>query len=75
MAKNVEVEAIYGQKLCDNDNIKNVDVLVFLVPHKYYREFSQIDVEKFINKSPNSMVIDMKNVLDPSIKNNKLIRF
>jgi UDP-N-acetyl-D-galactosamine dehydrogenase len=65
LAEPEEAVAEYGLRLLPWDRIRQVDGIVFAVPHRQYLETDLQELLKPLRRQRNSVVVDVKGVLDP----------
>lgn len=62
VANPYEVEDKYGFKLHDIDEIKNIDAIVFSVPHKAFLSTTLEQLQKMYRKKETPVLIDLKGI-------------
>ncbi|HJR76029.1 MAG TPA: nucleotide sugar dehydrogenase [Nitrospiraceae bacterium] len=65
LAEPEEAVAEYGLRLLPWERIKQVDGIVFAVPHRQYLQTDIQELLKPLRRQRNSVVVDVKGVLDP----------
>jgi UDP-N-acetyl-D-galactosamine dehydrogenase len=65
LAEPEEAVAEYGLRLLPWDRIKQVDGIVFAVPHRQYLQTDLQELLKPLRRQRNSVVVDVRGVLDP----------
>lgn len=74
IADKEEVKKVYGCKLSDIDEIKNIDIIIIPVCHKNYKNLSLNEIKDYFRKdNAKKVIFDIKSIFDKSMFNEEFI--